>query len=88
MQVNGIRTIQENVSVDVDPETVLTKLYSKSIPVGFDYINPNDRHWYRESGFDYHKREELYTKGRKATDEEMKEREAYYILLNMWRRIK
>ena len=40
MQVNGIRTIQENVSVDVDPETVLTKLYSKSIPVGFDYINP------------------------------------------------
>lgn len=76
MKTKGRRTIVENVDVDVDAESFLSSIYNKSIPKTFDYIG-SDGHWYRQDGFDYHKREELYTKERLATPEEIEMRNAF-----------
>jgi hypothetical protein len=81
MKTKGRRTIVENVDVDIDAEGFLSSIYNKSIPKTFNYIG-SDGHWYRQNGFDYHKREELYTKERLATPEEIEFQKAYRIMLN------
>lgn len=81
MKTKGRRTIVEHVDVDVDASAVLGKIYSESIPIGFSYIS-SDGYWYKEDGFDYHKREDLYTKAREATPEELELQKAYRIMLN------
>lgn len=71
MKVKGKRTSVEYHDVEIDPETVLDLIYKQALPDGMDHIRINTGHWYRESGFDYHKREELYTKCHPASKEEL-----------------
>lgn len=85
MQVQGKRTFTENVTVDVNPSAVLQKVYEKSIPHPYSYLSL-DGFWYKESGFDYHKREELYDKGRPATEEEITLDAAFRLVMDFTKR--
>lgn len=79
MKTKGRRTIIEELDVDIDASTFLGKLYDEWLPIGFDHLG-SDGYWYKTDGFDYHKREDLYVKGRKATDEELEFDKAYVIM--------
>ncbi len=79
MKTEGKRTIIEHLDVDVDAATVLDKIYSESIPIGFDYLG-SDGYWYKPDGFNYHNREDLYEKDRQATPEELEFKKAYRIM--------
>lgn len=80
MKTEGHRTIIEKVDVDVDAAAFLKKIYSESIPIGFSFIG-SDGYWYKQDGFDYHKREDLYEKVREATPDELEFQKSYNILL-------
>jgi hypothetical protein len=79
MKTKGRRIIEENFDVEIDTGSVLRSIYDKSIPQGLDYIG-SDGYWYKQDGFDYHKREELYSKDRQATQEELEFQKAYKIM--------
>ena len=75
------RTVSETIdNVDVDVSSVLYNIYKSSIPVGLDYL-AKDGYWYKQLGYDYHKREEIYTKDRAATDTEKQLKLAYDTLV-------
>lgn len=79
MKTEGRRTIIEKVDVDVDAGSFLGSIYDRSIPIGFSFLG-SDGFWYRQDGFDYHKREDLYEKDRQATPDELEFQKAYKIM--------
>jgi len=79
MIVKGKRTWFEYHDVEVDTSNVLENIYYHSAPIGLSHIS-DDGHWYKVSGHDYHKNEELYDKDRLATPEEIEMKKAYRIL--------
>lgn len=80
MKTKGRRTIVEQVDVDIDAVAFLEKIYHESIPNGLSYLG-SDGYWYKEDGFDYHRREDLYAKAREATPEELEFQKAYRVML-------
>jgi hypothetical protein len=79
MKTKGKRTIEETINVEVDAGSFLRDIYERSIPSGLDHLG-SDGYWYKQDGFDYHKREDLYAKARKATSEELEFQKAYHIM--------
>lgn len=84
MIVKGRRTVVDQVDVEVNVREVLSKLYDMASPAGLDYIG-DDGFWYKQTGFDYHKREELYGKDRAATEQELEMQRAYRTFTNFIR---
>ncbi len=81
MRMSVRRTVSETIdNVDVDVSSVLYNIYESSIPVGLDYL-AKDGYWYKQKGYDYHKREETYTKDRAASDAEIQLKVAYDTLV-------
>jgi hypothetical protein len=81
MLINGKKTITENITVDVDPNVFLEKIYvmlksSKNIN---NYID-SDGYWQVYEGMNYHKNEEVYKKGEKASDEDLDLYNAYNLI--------
>jgi hypothetical protein len=70
MIVKGKKTYVEHLDVIVDPFDVLTKIEERTVPESLSFLS-DDGFWYKKSGFDYHRREDLFEKDRKATDEEI-----------------
>lgn len=81
MKTKGKRTIVDNVDVEIDACEFLGKIYDAWLPVGYSHLG-SDGYWYKTDGFDYHKREDLYVKDRKATNEELEFDKAYLIMRN------
>lgn len=81
MRVKAKKQSIEYFDVEIDPLVVLEKIYNNTIPKGLSHID--DNYWYKEIGFDYHKREELYQKDRLATEEELELLKAYRTLRKM-----
>ncbi len=79
MIVKGKRTWAEYHDVEIDTSKVLENIYYHSTPRGLSHLS-DDGHWYKVSGHDYHKNEELYDKDRLATPEEIEMKKAYRIL--------
>ena len=79
MKTKGRRTIEESVDVEIDAGSFLYSIYERSIPKGLDHLS-SDGYWYKQDGFDYHKREDLYAKDRKATPKEIEFQKAYRLL--------
>lgn len=79
MKINSKRTLVDYIDVEIDPRTVLEKIYVHSKPSGLHHLS-SDGYWYGISGHDYHKNEELYDKVRLATEEEIEFRKAYLLL--------
>lgn len=84
MIVKGKRTVVDTVDVEVNAREVISKIYSMSVPRGLEYIG-DDGFWYKQTGFDYHKREELYDKDRQATEWELEMQKAYRTFVNFMR---
>lgn len=79
MRTKGKKTTIEEVDVEVNAAHFLEKIYAASIPTGLEYLS-KDGHWYKSDGYDYHKREDLYTKDRQATIGEIELQKAYHTL--------
>jgi hypothetical protein len=79
MRAKGKRIVEETIEVEVDAGSFLRDIYERSIPKGLDHLG-SDGYWYKQDGFDYHKREDLYEKVRLATQEEMEFQRAYQTL--------
>jgi hypothetical protein len=80
MIVKGKKVIVEYPEVEINPITVLSEMERDFIPKGLAYLNISDGFWYKETGFDYHKLEELYSKDRKATEEELELHKAFQLV--------
>lgn len=79
-------TTTETLQVEVDPISVLDKMHweaQKNKPKDAEYIR--DGYWYVKDFYDYHKRVDVESKGRKATTEELELWEAYILLKYRYR---
>jgi len=79
MIVKGKRTEVSHVDVEIDMVQLLKKMHGDSYPAGAEYLS--DGFWYKEDGFDYHKREDLYCKMREATPEEIELHNAFATVI-------
>ena len=84
MKVTGTRTVVENLKVDVKLSEIFSEIYDKFVPNGLSHLTVENGKWfwYKEDGFDYHKREDLYKRVREATPEEVEFIKAYSIIKN------
>lgn len=74
MKARGRKTVVEYV--DVDALQFIDSIFAKSIPYLLDHLS-SDGYWYVLDGMDYHKNDEMFSKARKATEEEIELKNAY-----------
>jgi hypothetical protein len=79
VRVIGKRVTTDNIEVSIDTREVLNNIYTHSVPQGLAFLS-KDGFWYKETGYDYHRRDEIYEQARQATDEELEFLKAYKLL--------
>jgi len=80
MIVKGKKTEVRHFDVEIDVVDILMKMLKNSNPIGAEYLR--DGVWYKEDGFDFHKREELYCEMREATPQEIEIHNAFTTIIN------
>lgn len=86
MKVKHVEKKVTDITVDVPVLDFLEKVYlqaQKNAPANEPYLK--DGYWYVASGFDYHKSDVIYEKGRKAMTWEIELFEAYNLLKCRWK---